>query len=274
MMPLSLWKRLTPTKNRIPFSVEKNCARPSLDKQRLGELIDLISTLGLGDAENRSKDIIRRVYEYFLSEFASAEGRQGGQFYTPRCVVRTLVAMISPFKVRAYDPCCGSGGMFVQSEKFVEAHGGRIGDISIFGQESNPTTWKLAKMNLVIRGIDHDPGTEHADSFKRDLHPNLKADYILATPPFNMKDWGGENLKDDVRWKYGIPPTGKANYAWIQHFIHHLSPSGIAGFVHRRTLPGLPGMGMCLLLAGMWGLKSQRSSISPPVLELTDAVLP
>ena len=251
MMPLSLWKRLTPTKNRIPFSVEKNCARPSLDKQRLGELIDLISTLGLGDAENRSKDIIRRVYEYFLSEFASAEGRQGGQFYTPRCVVRTLVAMISPFKVRAYDPCCGSGGMFVQSEKFVEAHGGRIGDISIYGQESNPTTWKLAKMNLAIRGIDHDLGTEHADSFKRDLHPNLKADYILANLPFNMKDWGGENLEDDVRWKYGIPPTCNANYAWIQHFIHHISSSFIAGFVHRRTLPGLPGMSMCLLPAGM-----------------------
>ena len=231
MMPLSLWKRLTPTKNRIPFSVEKNCARPSLDKQRLGELIDLISTLGLGDAENRSKDIIRRVYEYFLSEFASAEGRQGGQFYTPRCVVRTLVAMISPFKVRAYDPCCGSGGMFVQSEKFVEAHGGRIGDISIYGQESNPTTWKLPKMNLAIRGIDHDLGTEHANSFKRDLHPNLKADYILANLPFNMKDWGGENLKDDVRWKNGIPPTGNANYAWIQHFLYHLSPTGSAGFV-------------------------------------------
>ena len=246
MMPLSLWKRLTPTKNRIPFSVEKNCARPSLDKQRLGELIDLISTLGLGDAENRSKDIIRRVYEYFLSEFASAEGRQGGQFYTPRCVVRTLVAMISPFKVRVYDPCCGSGGMFVQSEKFVEAHGGRIGDISIYGQESNPTTWKLAKMNLAIRGIDHDLGTEHADSFKRDLHPNLKADYILANPPFNMKDWGGENLKDDVRWKNGIPPTGNANYAWIQHFIHHLSPSGIVGFYASANLTGIARHGYVL----------------------------
>jgi type I restriction enzyme M protein len=238
-------------KNRIPFSVEKNYARPSLDKQRLGELIDLISTLGLGDAENRSKDIIGRVYEYFLSEFASAEGRQGDQFYSPRCVVRTLVAMISPFEGRVYDPCCGSGGMFVQSEKFVEAHGGRIGDISIYGQESNPTTWKLPKMNLAIRGIDHDLGTEHANSFKRDLHPNLKADYILANLPFNMKDWGGENLEDDVRWKYGIPPTCNANYAWIQHFIHHISSSFIAGFVHRRTLPGLPGMSMCLLPAGM-----------------------
>lgn len=243
---IALEKANTGEKNRIPFSVEKNYARPSLDKQRLGELIDLISTLGLGDAENRSKDIIRRVYEYFLSEFASAEGRQGGQFYTPRCVVRTLVAMISPFKGRVYDPCCGSGGMFVQSEKFVEAHGGRIGDISIYGQESNPTTWKLAKMNLAIRGIDHDLGTEHADSFKRDLHPNLKADYILANPPFNMKDWGGENLKDDVRWKNGIPPTGNANYAWIQHFIHHLSPSGIVGFYASANLTGIARHGYVL----------------------------
>jgi len=214
-------------KNILP----KEYARPGLDKEKLGELIDLIGTLNLNDSDNRSKDIIGRVYEYFLSEFASAEGKNGGQFYTPRCVVRTLVAMISPFKGRVYDPCCGSRGMFVQSEKFVEAHGGRIGDISIYGQESNPTTWKLAKMNLAIRGIDHDLGIEHADSFRRDFHASLKADYILANPPFNMKDWGGENLKDDVRWKYGIPPNGNANYAWIQHFIHHLSPSGIAGFV-------------------------------------------
>lgn len=214
-------------KNILP----KEYARPGLDKEKLGELIDLIGTIGLGDFENRSKDIIGRVYEYFLSEFASAEGRQGGQFYTPRCVVQTLVAMISPFKGRVFDPCCGSGGMFVQSEKFALAHGGRIGDISIYGQESNPTTWKLAKMNLAIRGIDHDLGVEHADSFKRDLHPNLKSDFILANPPFNMKDWGGESLKEDVRWKYGIPPAGNANYAWIQHFIHHLSPTGIAGFV-------------------------------------------
>ena len=214
-------------KNILP----KEYARPGLDKEKLGELIDLIGTLNLSDSDNRSKDIIGRVYEYFLSEFASAEGKNGGQFYTPRCVVQTLVAMISPFKGRVFDPCCGSGGMFVQSEKFVEAHGGRIGDISIYGQESNPTTWKLAKMNLAIRGIDHDLGAEHADSFRRDLHPNLKSDYILANPPFNMKDWGGENLKDDARWKYGIPPNGNANYAWIQHFIHHLSPSGIAGFV-------------------------------------------
>ncbi len=214
-------------KNILP----KEYARPGLDKERLGELIDLIGTIGLGDSDNRSKDILGRVYEYFLAMFASAEGKNGGQFYTPQSVVRVLVSMLAPYKGRVFDPCCGSGGMFVQSEKFTEAHGGRIGDISIYGQESNLTTWKLAKMNLAIRGIDHDLGNEQADSFKKDLHPNLKADFILANPPFNMKDWGGENLRDDVRWKYGIPPSGNANYAWIQHFIHHLAPSGIAGLM-------------------------------------------
>lgn len=209
----------------------KDYARPALDKTRLGELIDLIGTIGLGDKENRSKDILGRVYEYFLSQFASAEGKKGGQFYTPRCVVKVLVEMIEPYKGRVLDPCCGSGGMFVQSERFVEAHGGKIGDISIYGQESNPTTWKLASMNLAIRGIEGNLGPEHADSFHRDLHPDLKADFILANPPFNMKDWGGERLKEDTRWKYGIPPAGNANFAWVQHFIHHLSPTGIAGFV-------------------------------------------
>lgn len=209
----------------------KDYARPMLDKQRLGELIDLIGTIGLGDKENRSKDILGRVYEYFLSQFASAEGKGAGQFYTPRCVVQVLVEMLAPFKGRVYDPCCGSGGMFVQSEKFVEAHGGRIGDISIYGQESNPTTWRLAKMNLAIRGIDGNLGPEHADSFHRDLHKDLKADYILANPPFNSSDWGGERLREDVRWNYGAPPAGNANYAWVQHFIHHLAPHGIAGFV-------------------------------------------
>ncbi|NLH78291.1 MAG: SAM-dependent DNA methyltransferase, partial [Acidobacteria bacterium] len=184
----------------------KDYARPALDKTRLGELIDLIGTIGLGDKENRSKDILGRVYEYFLSQFASAEGKKGGQFYTPRCVVKVLVEMIEPYKGRVFDPCCGSGGMFVQSEKFVEAHGGKIGDISIYGQESNPTTWKLASMNLAIRGIEGNLGPEHADSFHRDLHPDLKADFILANPPFNMKDWGGNRLKEDIRWKYGIPP--------------------------------------------------------------------
>jgi type I restriction enzyme M protein len=209
----------------------KDYARPALDKQRLGELIDLIGTIGLGDAENRSKDILGRVYEYFLSQFASAEGKKGGEFYTPRCVVRLLVEMIEPYKGRVYDPCCGSSGMFVQSEEFIEKHGGRVGDISIYGQESNPTTWRLAKMNLALRGIEANLGPHHADTFRNDVHKDLKADFILANPPFNMSDWGGENLKDDVRWKYGVPPAGNANFAWVQHMIHHLAPNGSAGFV-------------------------------------------
>ena len=209
----------------------KDYSHPRLDKQRLGQLIDLISNIGLGDKENRSKDILGRVYEYFLSQFASAEGKKGGQFYTPRCIVRLLVEMLAPYKGRVYDPCCGSGGMFVQSEKFVEAHGGRVGDISIYGQESNHTTWRLAKMNLAIRGIDGNLGKEHADSFHRDLHPDLKADYVLANPPFNDSDWRGEQLRDDKRWKYGIPPASNANFAWVQHFIYHLAPTGLAGFV-------------------------------------------
>ncbi|MEW6545182.1 MAG: class I SAM-dependent DNA methyltransferase [Nitrospirota bacterium] len=209
----------------------KDYARPALDKQRLGELIDLIGTIGLGDRENRSKDILGRVYEYFLAQFASAEGKKGGQFYTPRCVVRVLVEMLAPYRGRVYDPCCGSGGMFVQSEKFIEERGGKVGDISVYGQESNPTTWRLAKMNLAIRGIDANLGPEHADSFHRDLHPDLKADYILANPPFNSSDWGGERLREDKRWKFGVPPVGNANFAWVQHFIHHLSPTGLAGFV-------------------------------------------
>lgn len=209
----------------------KDYARPALDKQSLGELIDLVSAIGLGDRENRSKDVLGRVYEYFLSQFASAEGKKGGQFYTPQCVVKILVSMIAPYKGRVYDPCCGSGGMFVQSEKFVEAHGGRIGDISIYGQESNHTTWRLAKMNLAIRGIDGNLGKEPADSFHRNMHPDLRADFVLANPPFNDSDWRGDLLKDDKRWQYGAPPSGNANYAWVQHFIHHLAPTGIAGFV-------------------------------------------
>lgn len=209
----------------------KDYARPALDKQRLGELIDLIGTIGLGDADNRSKDILGRVYEYFLAQFASAEGKKGGEFYTPRCIVQLLVAMIAPYKGRVIDPCCGSGGMFVQSEQFVKEHGGHVDDLAIYGQESNPTTWKLAKMNLAIRGIGNNLGTEHADSFHHDLHPDVKADFLLANPPFNMKDWGGERLREDVRWKYGTPPVGNANFAWVQHFIHHLGPTGIAGFV-------------------------------------------
>lgn len=209
----------------------KDYARPTLDKHTLGELIDLIGTIGLGDAESRSKDILGRVYEYFLGRFAAAEGKAGGEFYTPRSVVKILVEMIEPYKGRIFDPCCGSGGMFVQSEKFVEAHGGGIGDISIYGQESNPTTWRLCKMNLAIRGIEENIGPHHADSFRQDLHKDLKADFILANPPFNVSDWKGELLREDSRWKYGAPPVGNANFAWVQHFIYHLSPTGIAGFV-------------------------------------------
>jgi len=207
----------------------KDYARPALDKQRLGELIDLIGTIGLGDKQNRSRDVLGRVYEYFLTRFASAEGRNGGQFYTPQCVVRVLVTMLAPYKGRVFDPCCGSGGMFVSSEKFVEAHGGRIGDVSIYGQESNHTTWRLAKLNLAIRGID--ANIAHGESFHADAHKELKVDYVLANPPFNDSDWGGQRLREDVRWKYGIPPAGNANFAWVQHFLHHLSPNGIAGFV-------------------------------------------
>ncbi len=204
-------------------------SRPALNKQRLGELIDLIGTIGLGDRENKSKDILGRVYEYFLGQFADAEGKKGGQFYTPASIVKLLVEMIEPFKGRIYDPCCGSGGMFVQSEKFIEAHGGTLGDISIYGQESNQTTWRLCKMNLAIRRIEAD--IQWGDTFHDDKFKDLKADFILANPPFNDSDWGGERLQDDVRWKFGVPPKGNANFAWIQHFIHHLSPTGTAGFV-------------------------------------------
>lgn len=208
----------------------KDYARPGIDKDRLGRLIDLMSGIGLNDTEHDSTDILGRIYEYFLAQFASAEGKKGGEFYTPRCVVRTLVEMLAPYKGRVYDPCCGSGGMFVQSEAFIEAHGQK-GAASIYGQELNYTTWRLARMNLAIRGIEADLGPQNADSFLHDLHPDLKADYILANPPFNMSPWGGDRLKTDPRWQYGIPPEGNANYAWIQHFIHHLAPHGEAGFV-------------------------------------------
>ena len=191
----------------------KDYARPALDKQRLGELIDLIGTIGLGDKSNRSRDVLGRVYEYFLGQFASAEGKKGGQFYTPQCVVRVLVEMLAPYKGRVLDPCCGSGGMFVQSEKFVEARGGRIGDVSIYGQESNHTTWRLAKLNLAIRGIDANIAWNEAGSFHHDAHKDLKADYVLANPPFNDSDWGGARLREDQRWKYGLPPAGNANFA-------------------------------------------------------------
>jgi len=207
----------------------KDFARPGLDKQRLGQLINLVSDIALGSAADRAKDTLGRVYEYFLSRFASAEGKSGGQFYTPSHVVRVLVEMLAPYKGRVYDPCCGSGGMFVQSEKFIEAHSGKVGDISIYGQESNYTTWRLAKMNLAIRGIDAQ--IAHGDTFHQHGHPDLKADYVLANPPFNDSDWRGELLKNDKRWAYGVPPPGNANYAWVQHFIHHLAPTGLAGFV-------------------------------------------
>ena len=247
---------------RLKGVLPKDYARPGLDKHRLGELIDLIATIELlGSSEpsppaplpevegsssslplpvgegwgegrsttHRSVDLLGRVYEYFLTRFASAEGKNGGQFYTPSCVVRCLVEMLAPYKGRIYDPACGSGGMFVQSEKFVESHGGKLGDISIYGQESNATTRRLAVMNLAIRGIEADIGKEHADTFRNVQHPDLRADYVLANPPFNDSDWHRKD--DDVRWKYGVPPKGNANFAWVQHFIHHLAPDGMAGFV-------------------------------------------
>ena len=223
---ISIEKENPSLKNVLP----KTFARYDLDKTRLGELIDQF-TFKVGDTTSQEQDILGRVYEYFLSKFASAEGKGGGEFYTPRNVVQLLVEMLEPYSGRVYDPCCGSGGMFVQSEKFVEEHQGTIGNLSIYGQESNPTTWKLAKMNLAIRGIDGDLGPNNGDTFHDDLHKNLKADYILANPPFNISDWGGERLTDDVRWKYGVPPTGNANYAWIQHIVSKLAPSGTAGFV-------------------------------------------
>ena len=208
-----------------------NYSRPSLDKQRLGELIDLIGGITFGN-EHNGKDLLGKVYEYFLGQFADAEGKKGGQFYTPKSIVQLLVEMIEPYKGRVFDPCCGSGGMFVQSEKFIEAHQGKLDDIHIFGQESNQTTWKLCEMNLAIRNIDSDEVKwNNEGSFLNDLHKDLKADFILANPPFNDSDWKGELTREDVRWKYGVPPTGNANFAWVQHFIHHLSPTGIAGFV-------------------------------------------
>ena len=216
----------------------KDYARPALDKQRLGQLIDMVGNIRVGDAEARSKDVLGRVYEYFLSQFASAEGKRGGEFYTPRCVVRLLVEMLEPYRGRVYDPCCGSSGMFVQSVEFIRAHatgngnGGRArGDISVYGQESNYTTWRLAKMNLAVRRIDADIRWNNEGSFHKDELPDLKADFILANPPFNVSDWGGERLADDKRWRYGVPPKGNANFAWVQHMVHHLAPRGIAGFV-------------------------------------------
>ncbi len=214
----------------------KGYALPALDKQRLGRLIDRVTNIGVGNAKSRSRDVLGRVYEYFLSRFASAEGKRGGEFYTPRSVVRLLVEMLEPFNGRVYDPCCGSSGMFVQSVEFIDAHssgngnGGRArAGLSIYGQESNHTTWRLARMNLAIRGIEGQ--IAHGDTFHNDRHPDLKADFILANPPFNVSEWGGDLLTDDQRWAYGVPPPGNANFAWVQHMAHHLAPNGVAGFV-------------------------------------------
>jgi type I restriction enzyme M protein len=209
----------------------KQFARAEIDKRLLGELVDLIGTIGFTDVDHGADDVLGRVYEYFLGQFASSEGKRAGEYYTPRSVVRLLVEMLEPYKGRVYDPCCGSGGMFVQSADFVKAHGGNRNDISVYGQEFTTATWRLAKMNLAIRGIEANLGDRADDSFHRDLHPDLKADFVIANPPFNVSDWYTDALRDDVRWKYGTPPPGNGNYAWIQHFIHHLSPKGVAGFV-------------------------------------------
>lgn len=212
-------------------ALPKVFARPGLDRDTLGKLIDEVSGIGVGEKQQRAKDVLGRVYEYFLAKFASAEGKGGGEFYTPTSVVRLLVEMIEPYRGRVYDPCCGSGGMFVQSVKLIQAHGGQRDQISIYGQESNYTTWRLARMNLAIHGIEGDLGDRQADTFREDLHPDLRADFILANPPFNISEWHGEALKEDSRWQYGTPPAGNANFAWVQHFVHHLAPGGIAGFV-------------------------------------------
>jgi len=215
---------------RLKDILPKNFARPELDKRRLGEVVDLFTNIQMVDHGN-SKDILGRTYEYCLSKFAEQEGKLAGEFYTPACVVRTLVEVLQPFNGRVYDPCCGSGGMFVQSAKFIENHGGNINKISVFGQDSNPTTWKMAQMNLAIRGIEADLGKFNADTFFNDCHPQLKADFIMANPPFNLSGWGADKLVDDVRWQYGTPPAGNANFAWLQHMIWHLAPNGRIGMV-------------------------------------------
>ncbi len=211
--------------------LDKRFARAQLPDGKLGELVDLVSTIGFGDNPSTARDVLGQVYEYFLGMFANAEGKRGGQFYTPASIVKTLVAILSPHSGQVYDPCCGSGGMFVQSERFIEAHGGKLGDVSIYGQEANPTTWRLAAMNLAIRGIDFNLGREPEDSFTKNQHPDLRADFILANPPFNISDWWHASLTGDARWVYGDPPAGNANYAWLQHMLHHLKPMGRAGIV-------------------------------------------
>lgn len=215
---------------RLKDILPKNFARPELDKRRLGEVVDLFTNIQMIE-QGSEKDILGRTYEYCLSKFAEQEGKLAGEFYTPSCVVRTLVEVLQPYHGRVYDPCCGSGGMFVQSAKFIESHSGNINDISVYGQDSNPTTWKMAQMNLAIRGIDADLGKYNADTFFNDCHPTMRADYIMANPPFNLSGWGAEKLADDVRWQYGLPPAGNANFAWLQHMIYHLAPNGKIGMV-------------------------------------------
>ena len=215
---------------RLNDILPKNFARPELDKRRLGEVVDLFTNIQMIE-QGSEKDILGRTYEYCLSKFAEQEGKLAGEFYTPSCVVRTLVEVLKPYHGRVYDPCCGSGGMFVQSAKFIENHSGNINDISVYGQDSNPTTWKMAQMNLAIRGIDADLGKYNADTFFNDCHPTMRADYIMANPPFNLSDWGADKLSDDVRWQYGLPPSGNANFAWLQHMIYHLAPNGKIGMV-------------------------------------------
>lgn len=215
---------------RLKGILPKNFARPELDKRRLGEVVDIFTNIQLTDHKDK-KDVLGRTYEYCLAMFAEQEGRRAGEFYTPSSIVRTLVEILEPYDGRVYDPCCGAGGMFVQSAKFVENHHGNIRDLSVFGQEANPTTWKLAHMNLAIRGIEADLGETYADTFFNDQHPTLRADFIMANPPFNMSDWGGDKLAEDKRWKYGTPPQGNANFAWLQHMIYHLSTNGKIGMV-------------------------------------------
>ena len=215
---------------RLKDILPKNFARPELDKRRLGDVVDLFTNIKMVDAGS-SRDILGRTYEYCLSKFAEQEGKLAGEFYTPSCVVRTLVEVLQPYNGRVYDPCCGSGGMFVQSAKFIENHSGNINNISVFGQDSNPTTWKMAQMNLAIRGIEANLGSYNADTFFNDCHPTLRADFIMANPPFNLSGWGADKLKDDVRWQYGMPPAGNANFAWLQHMIYHLAPNGKIGMV-------------------------------------------
>ena len=211
--------------------LDKRYARAQLPDGKLGELVDVVSTIGFGEDASNARDVLGQVYEYFLGQFASAEGKKGGQFYTPASIVKTLVAVLAPHHGKVYDPCCGSGGMFVQSEKFIKSHGGNIGDVSIYGQESNPTTWRLAAMNLAIRGIDYNLGREPSDTFTKNQHADLRADFILANPPFNISDWWHGSLEGDPHWVYGTPPQGNANYAWLQHILYHLKPNGRAGIV-------------------------------------------